>query len=77
MIVGDGFSVPLQQEFAAQLFGSWRTPGDSNVIKIGCHPERSAESTKPKDPFSNGYYGFFDSLSATLEVAQNDLFFLT
>ena len=39
---------------------------------MGCHPERSAESAKSKEPFLSGNYGFFDSLSPMLEVAQND-----
>ena len=34
----------------------------ANVIKVVCHPERSAESAKSKDPFLIRNYGFFDSL---------------
>ena len=39
-----------------------------NVTKLSCHPERSTESTKSKDPLPSGNYGSFDSL----RYAQDD-----
>ena len=47
-----------------------------NVIKLVCHPERSADSAKPKDPFLMRKDGFFGSPSTMLGVAQNDTAFL-
>ncbi len=41
-----GHIIPLKESFVKK-----KAVSESNVIRLVCHPERSAEGAKPKDPF--------------------------